>query len=201
MADFRKQQGLVYKEFDRTKHIYNERPERPIIEVIAGIDWGYQNPTAVIKIERDYDNHYWVSEEWYRRGKVTAEIVEYAKTMRIDAFYPDPAEPDRLEEAKRLGLVIREANKDVEKGIDSVRNLLKNNRLHIHRSCAQLINEFETYAYKEKKPEHNEPEEPIKENDHGLDALRYALFMQAPVVDFAYESQVLQRRMNQRTFQ
>jgi hypothetical protein len=42
-----------------------------------------------------------------------------------------------------------------------------------------LISELETYAYPEKKPLHNEPETPIKENDHACDALRYALFMNA----------------------
>ena len=40
-----------------------------------------------------------------------------------------------------------------------------------------LISEFETYTYPDKKPEKNEYEDPIKENDHALDALRYAIMM------------------------
>jgi hypothetical protein len=38
-----------------------------------------------------------------------------------------------------------------------------------------LIQELETYSYPEKRPNNNEPEVPIKENDHALDSLRYLL--------------------------
>ena len=36
--------------------------------------------------------------------------------------------------------------------------------------------ELETYSYPDKKPDRNEQEKPIAENDHALDALRYALY-------------------------
>jgi phage terminase large subunit len=60
-----------------------------------------------------------------------------------------------------------------------VRNLFKNNKLKIHYKCYELIQELETYAYKEKRAGSNEPEEPMKENDHACDALRYPLYMQS----------------------
>ena len=40
-----------------------------------------------------------------------------------------------------------------------------------------MINEFETYSYPETRPGHNEYEDPVKDNDHSLDALRYCLMM------------------------
>ena len=55
--------------------------------------------------------------------------------------------------------------------------MFKANRLFIHESCYNLIWELETYSYPDRKPDHNEEENPIKENDHALDALRYALMM------------------------
>jgi len=179
MADFRKQEGLVYKEFDRDRHIYSETPKN-IIDVIAGVDFGYKNPSVILVIKKDNDNNYWVTDEWYERGKTTAEIIDYAKTLGINIFYPDPAEPDRIEEMNRAGLNCRDVNKDIAKGIDSVRELFKQNRLHIHESCSNLIWELETYAYPNKKDDKNEAEVPIKENDHALDALRYALFREIP---------------------
>lgn len=176
MADFRKTQGLVYKEFDRTKHVYTDETFNPV-DRLVGIDWGYTNPTAIYLLQKDTDRHYWISSEYYRTGRTTEEIIEYAKSLRGNKYYPDPAEPDRLEIARRAGLNVREVSKDVEAGINAVRDLLKQSRLHIHSSCVNLISEFETYRYPDKKPEKNEPEEPIKENDHGLDAVRYVLFM------------------------
>lgn len=183
LADFRKQSGLVYKEFDRNKHLFEILPERQYIETIAGIDFGYTNPTCILVIKRDYDNNYWVIGEWYKTGKVNAEIIEYAKTLGLNQCYPDPAEPDRIEEMKRAGLNCRDVSKDIEKGIDSVINLFKTNRLKIHKDCVNLIWELETYAYPPGKTGQNKNELPIKENDHAMDALRYCLYMQEPIIE------------------
>lgn len=49
------------------------------------------------------------------------------------------------------------------------------------KTAKNLIHELETYRYPDKKPDQNEPEKPVKENDHALDALRYALYMTEPV--------------------
>lgn len=189
MADFRKNEGLVYKEFNRDKHI-KELPDRQIIETIAGIDFGYNNPSSIVVIKRDFDNVYWVVDEWYHARKTTPELINAAKNMEskygIQVYYPDVQAAAAIEECKRAGLSIRDSNKDVIKGIDSVRALLKNNRLFVSPKCKSLIAEFETYAYPDKedlrsKQDKNEPEVPIKENDHALDALRYAVFTHEPI--------------------
>jgi len=180
MADYRKSEGLVYKEFDRNKHIFDLEKPVSVIEKLVGIDWGYTNPAAIITVIRDYDDTYWVMDEWYQRGKTTKEIVEYAGSLKANAYYPDPAEPDRIEELRKAKLNVREVNKDVVSGIDAVRNLFKNGKIKIHKSCQNLIWELETYSYKDKKTNQNEPEEPIKEGDHLLDSLRYIIFMQKP---------------------
>jgi len=65
----------------------------------------------------------------------------------------------------------------VRNGINTVKELFKTGRLRVHESCQNLIYELETYAYPERKFGRNEEENPIKENDHALDALRYALSM------------------------
>jgi phage terminase large subunit len=61
MADFRKHEGLVYKEFDRDFHLYDDEQIRPgIVDRIVAIDFGFTNPTAVLLIEKDSDSSYWV---------------------------------------------------------------------------------------------------------------------------------------------
>ena len=174
LADFRKTEGLVYKEFNREAHIVKVVPQYRT-ERILGIDFGYTNPAAVLVIDKDLEGNYWITDEWYRTGKTNIEIIEYCKSKQSNAVYPDPAEPDRIEEMRRHGLNIREVSKDIEAGISKVRELFKANKIKIHESCHNLITELESYRYPDRKPEHNEPETPIKENDHAVDALRYVM--------------------------
>jgi PBSX family phage terminase large subunit len=175
LADFRKTEGLVYKEFNREKNVTDTFPET-YTDTILPIDFGYTNPAAILPIKIDGDAHYWVREEWYKTGQTTEQIAEQALLYKSTKCYPDPAEPDRIEILKRAGLNCREVSKDIVAGIDHVRELFKQGRIHIHPDCKNLIYELETYRYPDKKPDQNEPEKPIKQNDHLLDCLRYALF-------------------------
>lgn len=177
LADFRKTQGLVYKGFDRMKHTYTDETFMEA-DRLAGIDWGWTNPASAHLIQKDTDRHYWISNEFYKREQTTSQIVEYVKSLRPNKVYPDPAEPDRNEEARKAGLNIREVTKDVEARIVCMQELLKQNRIHVHVSCINLIQEFETYSYPDKKPDHNENEAPIKENDHAMDEIGMVLYMQ-----------------------
>lgn len=187
LASFRKSEGLVYKEFSRDRHVFTDeslaRQARiSASAVIIGIDWGYTNPCAILKAYKDKDSHYWFVEEYYKTGKTDDEISEYAKSLGGTFYYPDPAEPDRVESLRRRGLNVRDVSNDIEAGISSVRALLKEGRIHIHFSLVNTINEFETYHYGKKKPDNNEPEKPIDENNHSMASIRYMLHMQSPIV-------------------
>lgn len=175
MGDFRKIEGLVYKEFDRTIHLEETYTGEQVTR-ITGIDFGYTNPAAIVTIIKDRDNCWHITNEWYKREQTTEHIAEVAKLQQANKYYPDPAEPDRIEVLKKNGINCMEVSKDVKAGIDCVRNLFKQNRLKISRECKNLITELESYRYDEKKPDKNAPEAPVKENDHALDALRYALY-------------------------
>lgn len=180
LADFRKTEGLVYKEFNRERHIYDtERIPNPV-EKIAGIDFGFTNPCAIITITRDYDNNLWVEREFYKTQQTDDMIAEYVSAQKFNKVYPDPEAPSSIETLRKKGVNLREVvkNKDsIKVGIEKIRELLKQNKLRIHKSCENLIWEFETYSYPEKKDLRNPDENPIKENDHALDALRYPILM------------------------
>lgn len=175
MAEFTKQEGLVYKEFNRALHLFDNPPEN-IKETVLGIDFGFTNPACILKILVDYDDNLWVVEEWYHRGRTTDEIGDIALSYESNKVYADPAEPDRIEELRKRGLNIREVSKDITAGIDKVRERLKNRTLRIHKSCLNLIGELESYVYPEENQDRNQEEKPIKMNDHSLDALRYVVF-------------------------
>ena len=185
MADFRKQQGLVYKEFMRDRHIVDTEPEEgKVIEYVAGVDFGYTNPTAVIHIKKDMNGNWWIVDEWYRIGQSEEQIADYIFSCNFNKVYADPESPSAIAALTKRHIHVSEVvkNKDsVVNGISQVRTLFKQGKIKIHRRCVNLISELESYSYPEKKPDKNEPEVPIKEHDHALDALRYAIMTSNPV--------------------
>lgn len=181
LADFRKTEGLVYKEFSRERHVFRgdyTGVMKGQVKLFGGIDFGFTNPSAVYTIRKDKDNRYFITDEFYKRGYTDAQIADYVLNLRWNEAYPDPESASGCEELRRRGVNVREVikNKDsIRNGINAVRELFKANRLFIHESCQNLIWELETYSYPDRKPDHNEEENPIKENDHACDAIRYAL--------------------------
>ena len=180
MADFRKQQGLVYKEFDQHKHVFNELPpDITFIDTLIGIDWGFIHPAAVLEIKLDSSGGVWVTSEFVESHRTDTEVAEYAAALQGNSYYPDPESANANEELRRKGVNVRPVvkGKDSEKnGIDKVRELLKANKLHISSTCHNLISEFETHAYKDGS------DEPEDTGEDALDALRYPIMMITPAV-------------------
>jgi PBSX family phage terminase large subunit len=186
-ADFRKTEGLVYKEFDRARNVITEeqlttlKNEGLVLrEHLVGIDFGYTNPCAVISIWRDNTDTLYVLDEFYETQHTDAQVAEYVAALNANRVYPDPESPAAIAELRRRHVNVREVLKgkdSIKNGIDRVREALKANKLYVHASCRNLIAEFETYVYPDKKPDHNEQENPMDENNHALDAVRYVVSM------------------------
>lgn len=178
LAEFKRVEGLVYKEFNRDRHIYKELPQYTWVEKICGVDFGFTNPTAIYLIYKDNDGRFWIDQEWYKTGQTNDQISEILGRFNANKVYPDPEAPDKIAELKNKGINCLEVNKgkdSIKNGIAKIKELLKQNRIFVNANCTNLIWEFETYQYPEKRPDNPEPEVPIKENDHGLDAIRYAI--------------------------
>jgi PBSX family phage terminase large subunit len=173
---FTRMAGLVYQDF--TDDLITDWKKIEPVEVFSGVDFGFTNPAAVLIIQKDKDGHYWVTDEWYEPGKDQNEINEtcqfYRDKYKFNKFYPDVAEPDRILAMKRARITCMESNKDVAHGIDRVRQLFRQKRLHIFKNCRNLLDELQTYHYPE-DIEKGMKEEPVKEKDHACDALRYAI--------------------------
>lgn len=193
LADFRKTEGLVYKEFSRELHLYDKDVQG---ELLGGVDFGFTNPAAVLQIVKDKDAVYWVKDEWYKTGRTEPQIAEYVASCKFNRVYPDPENPSAIEALNQKGIRIVEVVKgkdSVMSGVNRVREMFKSNRLKIHRSCINLISELETYSYPEKQGGHNLQENPVKENDHALDALRYVIMMDSMQPDISEATQAQQQ--------
>ena len=183
LADFRKVEGLVYKEFDRTRHLYSELPKDTYYEYLGGVDFGFNNPAGVPHIYKNPSTGtYYVDNEWYQKGRTENQIADYVLSCKFNRVYPDPENPSAIQVMAQKGINVREVvkNKDsIKNGIDRVRDLFKQNKLFINKRCINLIGELESYCYPDSIDGKAESENPIKENDHLLDALRYVIYMEA----------------------
>lgn len=184
-GEFRKMTGLVY-DIPESQII---APLEGIIKKaetrIMGIDWGFRNPSALAVLYL-YDKAWYVVEEWKKAEKTTAEILQVATNMakehHILRTYPDPAEQDRIEEAKRAGLPVYEANKDVVGGVNQIKQLIYERQFFVYNTCQETILEASMYHYPEPDDDEKAQKEvPVKFNDHLLDAIRYAIHSYQPI--------------------
>jgi phage terminase large subunit len=145
-------------------------------ELIAGIDFGFNNPNAVVYLSVDYDaRKIFVWDELYVSKITNKELIELLKQKpQAQIYYPDTAEPDRIEELYDAGFIVGKTNKDVTQGI----NFVKNFTIIIHPQCTNFIKEIETYSYQKDK-NGQVLEIPVKFNDHLMDAMRYAVYSHA----------------------
>ena len=186
MGEFKKMSGLVWDIPPEAIIRPDESLKKAADARIMGIDWGFRNPAAIIVVYKVEDNYY-VTDEWKQAEKINSEILQVAQNMakdhRVFRIYPDPAEPDRLEEARRAHIPVYEANKDVTGGCSYIRQLIHEGRLFVFNTCKEFIDEASMYHYPEPKDDVHKPEDekPEKVNDHLCDAFRYAVYSYKPV--------------------
>lgn len=143
-----------------------------------GLDYGYTNdPTAFFcGFLSLSENKLYVWDEMYKKGLSNRAIYEEIKDMGYvkERIIADSAEPKSNDELKGLGLTRISGAK---KGKDSVMNgiqWIQDLKIIIHPRCVNFLMEISTYQWKKDKFDKklNEPED---DNNHLMDAMRYAL--------------------------
>jgi len=173
-------EGLVYKWFDRENRVPTDGLPERWDKTIYGLDWGGSAPTAIVVCRQSGDEWY-VVDEFYEPRVVNETIVAELERMHDrygrGPIYCDTNEPRAIEQLNREGFDAREADKSVETGIRHVDSLRE--RLYVGETCQHTIDEFNTYQYKDG----GDSDDVLKENDHAMDALRYALFTDASALN------------------
>lgn len=183
MGEFKKMVGLVWD-------LPSEQIIDPVdIQVkaearIIGVDWGYENPAA-ISVWYLLDKVWYKTDEWKQSHRTTAEIIQVLKNKITEhhatSIYPDPAEPDRIEECRRANLPMMETNKDIKGGISLVQQLIREKRIFIFNNCKETIDEWSMYHYDDPQEGKESKDLPVKFNDHLCDADRYAIYSYQPM--------------------
>jgi len=137
-----------------------------------GIDFAFNKPTAITKVVEKDNNYYW-DEILYQSHLKDPELIEKMKEAGIgeyDEMYPDPEDPKTIDELRTAGFNMLESDNSVLPGI----KFIKSKKLYITKRSVNLIKELRSYSWKTK----NEKilDEPVKENDHLIDAGRYAQY-------------------------
>lgn len=149
-------------------------PEK-VDEIFYGLDFGFNNPSAILKIGIR-DNELYEEELLYQTHLNNSQLIEQMKQlMPLSAEgYADSAEPQRINEINLAGFVrIVGADKSVKPKIQI--DVVKRYKIHIVQSSVNLINEKKLYHWKKDK-DGNLLDEPVKFNDHLMDAERYAIY-------------------------
>jgi len=145
-------------------------------EFIYGGDFGYSvNPASYNRIYRKA-NEFWVEQIVYETGltnPVLAQRIKDAGANDAESYW-DSAEPKSIQELYDNGIKAKPA----EKGPDSVRagiDYLKGMKIHILEGSEDIIRERSKYKWKTDKDGNPLPE-PVKFDDHAMDAIRYGIF-------------------------
>jgi phage terminase large subunit len=178
LGEWGRLEGLIYTKWSTVNRI----PDN-IDETIYGIDFGFNNPSAIVKITIS-DQEPYVEEKLYKSGLTNLQLMEEMLTLGIgqhDLVYADCAEPARIKEMsepwrdsegnEHPGFNIKESIKTVKDGIDCV----KRYKLHVLTNSDNIIKELRAYKWRKDRNGHT-LDEPVKFLDHLMDAIRYALY-------------------------
>lgn len=181
-------EGAIYSGWDEGKHLVYADGVPTCYRHVAGIDWGYRNPGALLVFGVDgRDGNMYLVAQHYHAGRTDdwwlKRALELHEEYKIEAWACGADQPAYIDKFKAAGLNASSAYTAVEPGISAVEQRIAQDRLYIVRDSLrqpdddlvashkphQVQDEFAGYIWAKKG------EQPVKENDHGLDALRYAV--------------------------
>jgi hypothetical protein len=173
-----RREGLVYRHFERCIVDAPMRLEVP--PTVGGIDWGFSNPFVAIWGHVDGDDVLWITGGRYRRQ---TSLQDHSEALPAGVrWWCDPADPESRVELRRAGHDVvpcvhiptrgasGETRSPKRSGISAVSARMETGRLKIVRcpGTSNLIRELGLYCYPD-----DGGEDPLKEDDHSADALRY----------------------------
>lgn len=152
-----------------------------------GLDWGWNNPSAVLHSYLDYDGNLVFFDEFEqaktlpedlakeanRHGRILTIADHSTKGIKM----PDQNHPERTiwTELLKHGASLQPCNKNEYANILLVNMLMKKKRIKITRNCINLIREIKNYKWKKLKlgEQKDLPEEPIQKDNHLIDCMLY----------------------------
>ena len=180
-ADFNTYEGQIWNFNHEACIANNEELDTRRMDVFAGLDVGYRDPTAFVVIAYDWDEEvYHVLDEYLDAEKTTEQhagvIQEMIDKWDIDYIYIDSAaQQTRFDFAQNYDISTVNAKKSVLDGIAHVAGIVDNDKMMVDQRCGEVMACLDQYQWDpnpnlaKEKPKHNRA-------SHMADALRYALY-------------------------
>ena len=181
MADFNTYEGQVWN-FNFEECVADlSQLDTSRMDVFAGLDVGYKDPTALCVIAYDWDQQkFYLIDEYMDAERTTeqhaAEIRRMIDKYSIDYIYIDSAaQQTRFDFAQNYDISTINAKKSVLDGIGHAASIIDNDNLIIDQKCREALSCVDQYQWDsnpnllKEKPKHNMA-------SHMSDALRYALY-------------------------
>jgi len=167
-------EGLIYN-LPMAQRSVN--PTKPYQRYIAGLDFGYDHPTAFL-VAGVINGTYYIINELHERKMTPDDIADRIKSKmeeyEIDIIYADGSRPEIIEHLNRLDIPAVGADKAVFDGLMTVKQLINTQKLYVDaEACPMAIREFDSYVWDKKN---KVKEIPIKLNDDSMDAIRYLCY-------------------------
>ncbi len=170
-------EGLVYPQFDVERHVADPPPGTHFIRVLLGVDWGWTNPGVILVLGMDPHGNLWVLDETYETERDLSwwgnEAIRIMQRWGATSAYCDPSEPGNIAGLQSLGIAAYPANNAVIPGITDVGSRITGGHLYVAPHCTHLIAEIGMYCWKSRADGTIRRDEPEKQHDHAMDALRY----------------------------
>lgn len=189
-------EGAVYDTFDPDPdagQVTGLADGETVDDWVVAIDYGTTNPFHALLVGATSRDRLYVAAEWRWDSKTRhaqRTDAEYSTDLRswlngpVAADFPaaavpskvivDPSAASFIAQLWRDGWTgITPADNTVGDGIRNVSSLLAGGRLIIDPSCTALIGELSGYVWDDKAAARG-IEQPLKQDDHGVDAVRYA---------------------------
>lgn len=166
-------EGLVY-DFDENRQISTALPQSG--RYYISVDYGTQNPFSAGLWCVSGDVAYRLREFYHNgreKGCLTDEeyyeaLEKLAGEKTVEAVVIDPSAASLITLIRRKGRFrVKKAKNKVLPGIRLVSSLLQQGKLLFSTECKDTVREFGLYRWAENL------DEPIKENDHAMDDVRY----------------------------
>ena len=180
-ADFNTYEGQIWN-FNHEDCIFNgSELDISKMDVFAGLDVGYRDPTAFCVIAYDWDEEkYYLLDEYLDAEQTTEkhalEIQKLIMKWDIDYIYIDSAaQQTRFDFAQNYDISTINAKKSVLDGIAQVAGIVDNDNLFVEQACKESLSALDQYQWDanpnlaREKPKHNYA-------SHMADALRYSLY-------------------------
>lgn len=176
------------KDFSWRQLLYERDPftGAPRYEHRIGLDFGYSHNTAGVRLLVDREQReIYVCEELYEQRLSTDEI--YKRLTELDwsrePIHADSEAPQTIKDLHKLGCPrifgVKKAPGSVASGIQLIRGF----KIYVAPQCENFQIEISHYAFK-KDAEGRDTNSPLKEWDHLMDAMRYAMTDDSAGVEF-----------------